>query len=124
MWIMTKEGFVSIVDVKVKNDIIYAVRARSRKQLRDFLEAYLKLGSMSSKRFNPDILDTKESDYRFRVYVDKTQLDLIFKQLSMSISYSNFKAACVGDSKYNLFLHRVWDLGASMFGAYGSKGKD
>jgi hypothetical protein len=69
------------------------------------------------------ILETKDSDYRYRVYFTPKELQSTMAAVASKIDYRNFKDACVGNKTYKHFLLRLWNLGADTFGAYGSRGK-
>lgn len=121
MWLFTKEANVSIVrsdSIKSKSQPWFAIRCRSRTQLVAFLKAY----HSSEPLIETMIQDTQDSDYRYRVFVAQTTLQMIMLHVTKAIDYPNFKNACVGSKAYKNVLERVWCATADMFGYYGNKG--
>jgi hypothetical protein len=117
MWLLTPEAFVSIV--KIHNTQQLAIRCRSHEQLTEFLVSYCS----SDPTLWKDIVTTPESDYRYRVLVDKSLLRKIIWNAADSIDYTNFKDACRGSKAYKQLLTMIWNAGAKMFGCYDIPGK-
>ena len=116
MWLFTQYGFFSAVCAR-KGDgsagnKVDTERVMVRARLRGHLEG-LKL------RFPEDlggleIMETPETDYRYRLFVDKAVWVRVLKLLGEELDYDNFKSkvarnlAAVGD-EYHHSLHDVWD---------------
>lgn len=115
MWIFTQYGFFSVVCAREGNGSMsqpvdcdrMMVRARAKKHL-----------VALRKRFNQQladlpILETDNSEYRYRVFISKTVWSTIQSALAEEIDYDNFKSA-VGkagsDSDYLESLHNVWSV--------------
>jgi hypothetical protein len=105
MWIMSVYGFYSVV----QNENAPAemlVRARVRKHL-ETLSFINPIGS-----FN--IIETTDSDYRFRAFVPRDQWVKISAWLANDIDYGNFKTAAretedsFNGKPYTRFLNETW----------------
>lgn len=83
MWIVSKFGYYSVVQTKNCKDL-YMVRARVEKDLINLIDSLPILKGKVVK-------SSEASDYHFRIFVDKSELDIIFIHLSNEIDYSNFK---------------------------------
>lgn len=104
MWIVTDRGFFSVVD-KGEPEGFLCVRARVRKDL----ESLCELESM--KPYSLSIKESRLSDYRFRIFVDREDWAKAAADLAGQIDYDNFKnavAARQGSERANLY-HEVWD---------------
>lgn len=95
MWIAMNDNFVSIVKHAYADDI-YIVRARVREDLVNLFP--LK---------KDDILETKDSDYRFRLFVTPKAVADIVSQRIMDIDYSNFKNSVIEDWRYAAYS-KIW----------------
>jgi hypothetical protein len=99
MWICSTLGFFSIV----KKQSAWQVRARDSRDLVRLI-AGVGLGA------HP-IITTPDADYRWRIVVNKRQLDRILITLGDSIEYPNFKSQIAGDlgqaSKLGAY-HAFW----------------
>lgn len=105
MWLGTNKGFYSIArvpaqflngkgDNKIGED--YTVRARDRN--------YLEL-----KFPNKEIYSYTFSDYQYRVYVTRQELNKFLLDEVEIIDYDNFKNT-VDETKLHYFYMQVWDL--------------
>lgn len=81
MWIMMRDGFVSIVEDR-NDDTRVIVRARKKQHLVDFLR---------HERF--EISHTPTADYHWRATIAKAAAGVLVMERVMSIDYDNFKAA-------------------------------
>jgi hypothetical protein len=95
MWIFTTHGFFS------------AVCAR---KVRGHLEAL-------QRRFpdlgQSEIVESHDTDYAYRIFVDKSAWSKVLSELAEETDYDNFKAAVAhqqgnGGGAYERSLHRVW----------------
>ena len=115
MWLMTKHGMFSIVE-KQPGEI--HVRSRERGDLENLVNRVPLSGA--------EILSSTATDYRFRIIIPRAELMRILQFLGESLDYSNFKGAIsrTPDQAHKEPLyHRVWDIFAEAFGAYGGRGK-
>lgn len=108
MWIMTKEGFFSVVAHRNKA-ARYLIRARRREHLEALLEAHWRQRSPQ-----PSIIELHHADYPARIEVPKTALQILIRSAAEDIDYPNFKAAVPSRGCYINFLHDVWALGRSL----------
>lgn len=120
MWIFSKYGFFSSVCARkgdgshgnpVNPDLVM-VRARLRRHLEDIAEAYPEqLGGCS-------ISESSGTDYRFRMFVDKTSWMHVVASMTNELDYDNFKNEAARlhghDSDYLRSLHAVWEIGSRM----------
>ena len=83
------------------------VRARARKHLVSLRKRF------KQQLADLPILETDNSDYRYRVFISKTVWSMIQSALAEEIDYDNFKSA-VGkagsDTDYLESLHNVWSV--------------
>ncbi len=86
MWLVTDRGFYSVVD-KGDRPGYLCVRARVRADLENLFE----LESLSG--YAGDVIETDNSDYRFRVYVTREDWVTASADLARQIDYPNFKSA-------------------------------
>lgn len=84
MWIFAKTGFVSIVQDYNSDGSKLLVRARVREDLENFLLVTATTSLL-------EILETPESDYRYRVSMPKYEARNIVEILVAQIDYTNFK---------------------------------
>ncbi len=85
MWLMTTQGFYSIVKHTTLADR-FMVRSRARKDLENLL-ALLENGGHAA-----EIFETPHSDYAYRILVTGKQKAKILEVLGEEIDYSNFKS--------------------------------
>jgi hypothetical protein len=114
MWLMTKFGFYSIVR---KDEGRFHIRSRERVDI----ENLVRLVPLT----NAEILESRTTDYRFRVIVGHEELMSVLKSLGNELDYDNFKS-CIDRTpgQSHKPYHEVWGVLADELGAYGSKGKD
>ncbi len=120
MWIFSKYGFFSSVCARqgdgshgnpVDTDRIM-VRARLRAHLERLAEAYPEhLGGCT-------ISESSNTDYRFRIFVDKASWVCVVAALANELDYDNFKNEAARlhghGSGYLRALHDVWEIGYRM----------
>jgi len=85
MWLMTKQGFYSIVQHKQLEDR-FMVRSRARKDL-----ANLKV-LLGDTLGGVEVVETPHNDYRYRIIVTGEQKAAILDALGKEIDYPNFKS--------------------------------
>lgn len=98
MWIFTNNAFFSIVEDRDNIDMV-VVRARVQGDLQ--------------RAFGNDheIIESEDSDYRFRVFLDREYVANTIKNNVMNIDYDNFKNSIDKDDKTRKsYYHDVWDV--------------
>ena len=99
MWIFTKHGFYSVVSSTKQKEKIQ-IRARCKRHLTNLKERFGLLGP---------ILETENSDYRFRMIVARIQWKMLIEQLAREVyDYCNFKDQLDGDPEYQDAAVGVW----------------
>jgi hypothetical protein len=79
MWIVMNDSYVSIVEDRT-NEQNVVVRARVREDLENLFAVNAS-----------DIIETDNSDYRFRLFLDRKFVADIVRQRIETIDYDNFK---------------------------------
>lgn len=83
MWVMSKHGFLSIVQKEEdKKAGMLTVRARVKSDLEALRQYLPKMGKIKA---------SENSDYRYRTKVSKVEFSEALGKIAMSISYPNFK---------------------------------
>jgi hypothetical protein len=96
MWIVTNKSFLSAVqDRDNPNGLV--VRARIRGDLESFFGNEIQ------------VLETEDSDYRFRVFVDKALFKVKMMNSINSIDYTNFKDS-VKDKERKTWYSQIWSV--------------
>ena len=113
MWLMTKYGFYSIVQKQLGE---FHVRAREKKDLENLIQEI----PLSDAK----ILESRTTDYAYRIIVKKEDVLAILHFLGETLDYDNFKDKInrTPDQKHKPY-HKVWGVIADALGAYGSKPK-
>lgn len=93
MWIFTNKGFYSVVEDKADSRRV-VVRARSREHLESVVPP-------------SRIIETTDTDYRYRAYMLKEEWKRIMLKLIDNIDYSNFKNS-VPEGAYHNRLLEIW----------------
>lgn len=106
MWLMSREGFFSVVAHRAKPGR-FLIRARKAEHLMRLLDIHWRLSD--GKR--PVIRHVVPADYPVRIEVSKAALRRLMLRVADSITYPNFKASTEDDPEYLNFLHGVWRLG-------------
>lgn len=115
MWLMTPRGFFSTVQHREYPSLVL-VRARCREDLENLCE----LGENHPGMIGVDskaILETKISDYPFRLIVSARAWQMLVSLMAEEITYANFKSAvhAVNDQRASTYmsvwsaLHRIQD---------------
>lgn len=101
MWIFTKDGFFSAVEKECSSQELM-VRSRTRE---DSENLCLALGMDKSS-----IQESMQSDYQFRVCVDRKKFAEYLSNSAMDIHYDNFKSSihkAISPERYHAYLE-VW----------------
>ena len=118
MWLFTQYGFYSAVCARQgdgshgqpvdPNRIM--LRARRREHLDRLLARFTDiLGRV-------EVHESTATDYRFRIFVDKTDWASVLRDLGDELDYDNFKSAVANrltgdtDGNYEHALHDVWEV--------------
>lgn len=98
MWLFTDTGYVSAV-VSKEDRTKMSVRARDKKSLEGFVEM-----------FGVKIVELKNRDYEYRVYITKEQLSAWLITRVEELNYDNFKTQVTKTRGYEFAepLHGVW----------------
>jgi hypothetical protein len=102
MWIASKYGFFSIVKSSQVNSE-WMIRGRVKNDLALLKEAV---------EISSEILETLDSDYRYRLIVNQAELSQVMNAFS-AIDYSNFKGhiATLPEQRHKLdAYHRIWSI--------------
>lgn len=108
MWIMSKQGFYSIVQHKDLTDT-YQVRSRARQDLENLLT--LLGGALEGIT----IKETPHNDYAYRILVNGQQKAAILAALGEEIDYPNFKGEIGRRPDQKAKLNAYHDIWAVMY---------
>jgi len=114
MWMFTKYGFFSVVSARKdffskEIDInTLMIRARNKKHLENLIENFESLKDC-------EILETKNTDYRYRIFVPKQDWSEIASKMTNEIDYDNFKSKVYQTIKDNDFCHSLGDVWSVMY---------
>lgn len=97
MWIVTNKSFLSIVEDRNDNSM-FVVRARISGDLEKFFDGE-----------NVKVIESSDSDYRFRVFASKDLVRQKLVESINSINYSNFKNS-VKDYERKSWYTRIWHI--------------
>lgn len=97
MWLCFNDAFVSVVQDK-RDSSQFAVRARNKQHLINLFP----------KR-SGNIIETDDSDYRYRLYLRRDQVALLVADRLGKIDYTNFKDSVKDDRLHNLYAD-FWTL--------------
>jgi len=116
MWLFTQYGFFSAVCARAgegsQGDAVDEGRMMVRARLRGHLEG-LKL-RFPEVLGGVEIVETPDTDYRYRLFMEKSVWVNVVTVLSEELDYDNFKSK-VGQNleavggEYQRSLHEVWD---------------
>ena len=102
MWIFTDFGFFSAVNNR-RNPNQIVLRARVRDDLERLIEKYVPE--------RPEIIANAGTDYKYRIYLDKSVWANILLNATMDIDYTNFKRSVhdkMGDARADSCFN-VWN---------------
>lgn len=106
MWICVKSGFFSIVKKGGAGE--YQIRARVKKDLQNLVKLCNWQGTEAGQ-----IRTTSNSDYSFRIIINKEGLLALMERAVLDIDYPNFKDAIknIPDQIPKLDIyHQIWAL--------------
>ena len=106
MWLYTKLGFFSIVHKPPCKKDELLVRTRCREDL----ESLSKKLSQTND-FKGVIIESKDSDYAFRLVVPRSVLASFMTSLMMNLDYANFKATIpYNDQPRHEAYFKCWEV--------------
>jgi hypothetical protein len=97
MWICLNNAFISAVQDEGDANVL-KIRARNRKHL-----------EVLFPKDKKHILESKDADYRFRVFIPKAEFAALLAKKAMEINYPNFKDS-VRDNKLHDLYANFWAL--------------
>jgi hypothetical protein len=108
MWFCFNDGFISVVESR--DPSILSVRARRRQHLANIFPG-------------ENIIETKHSDYRWRVFVSREKMAKIVSDRVMNINYDNFKDSVEDKGLHDLYAgfwvdHNRYQQGRSSEGYF------
>ena len=117
MWLFTQYGFFSAVCAR-EGDGSYTNRVDpTRIMVRARLKTHLE---NLKRRFKDtigdvEIIETPDTDYRYRVFVDKSKWTHMLESIGDEIDYDNFKSQVArhqgsSGATYSHSLHDVWSI--------------
>ena len=116
MWLITKNGFLSVVqnlDSKGPGDALL-VRGRVRGDLEHFAGAAARLGE------RPEIVETPRADYGFRLTTSRAVLAAYVAGQVGALDYPNFKSEIAKDDPER--AHVYMDVWSALRGLRGRPG--
>lgn len=110
MWLFTRAGFFSVVDKKRsgrgKGEV--TIRARVKADFDRLKELYFPE--------MPDVQQTANTDYPYRIVVGKTQWAKVASLMSEDVTYDNFKSMVGKEQGYDR-AHLYGEIWSVMYGA-------
>jgi hypothetical protein len=106
MWVFIPEGFFSIVQDK-KNPKILIVRSRYVGDLERLVNAYF---PKQRQVLVESIREWAGTDYRYRLLMNREEVESVFGKAAASITYTNFKNEVTkqhGHARHDLYM-KVW----------------
>lgn len=107
MWIITKQGFLSVVqnlDSKVPDDALL-VRGRVRKDLDHFADFVAQHGD------RPAVASTPDADYGYRLTASREMVAAYVTEQVGVLDYPNFKSEVAEAEPHRARIYaRVWDV--------------
>lgn len=97
MWVVMNDSFVSVVQDRTDKDRV-VVRARVEQDLVELFPDH-----------TADMIETTDSDYRFRLFLNKRYVAKKIEQRVMDIDYPNFKDS-VTQSWRKLAYTQIWQI--------------
>jgi hypothetical protein len=117
MWMFTRYGFFSVTRPTMgSGDLPPAALLQVRARVRSHLEA---LRARFPTLADCPLLTTSNSDYRYRLIVERNAWAKVASQLALDTNYRNFKAECgragpwIGE-EYKEALPRIWGIHHSL----------
>lgn len=98
MWVFMNDSFLSIVESEDKNKL--SIKSRIPGDLEAFFGKKIK---------DQKIIESEDTDYRYRVFADRKLVSDILKEKVQSINYTNFKNSVVDKTKHDAYFN-VWQV--------------
>lgn len=98
MWITTNKGMLSAVKDRNSKEKRFVLRARNKEPLAEF---------------GGRIVETKDSDYRFRVFLSDEEYKMFLMDLADDVDYDNFKNS-IKDKRLKTACNEIWWSGMKM----------
>lgn len=105
MWLFTRYGFYSVT-VSVQDRTKMQVRARASKDLENLLNVADEYGIRLHVK-NGGVIETKNSDYRYRLIINREEWPALAHALAGDVDYSNFKGQIKDNTRHSLY-EDVW----------------
>lgn len=114
MWIMTTDGFISVVNKAEDGKDWLCVRSREKSTLEAVCRKVgVPIGTVT---------ELEGSDYEFRVWLSRNEVNMYLIDTVDGLEYHNFKSEVEyvqgKDSKYLEFLSGVWMKGFAILGTF------
>ena len=103
MWLFTKTGFVSIVQNKRGGPDDLIVRSRVRKDLENFID-------MTATPEEVRIYENAGTDYQFRCFIERWELQRVMTKTVEELDYPNFKNNFKDDNLRSVVYTKVWNV--------------
>tara|TARA_B100001094_G_scaffold201103_1_gene195107 strand:+ start:3933 stop:4262 length:330 start_codon:yes stop_codon:yes gene_type:complete len=97
MWIVMNDSYISAVQDR-NNKMNLVVRARVREDLENAFPS-----------LKQDIIESTDSDYRFRLFMSKQFLCGVMNTKIMNIDYDNFKNSVKQNWRHDAYL-AIWSI--------------
>jgi hypothetical protein len=115
MWLFSKYGVISVVQIPKRIDVPGSAGGRRSLQIRSrersTLESIREELCLPNRLDCSHVVNTPVRDYPYRMYVDPLSLVAIVGRLALGVDYENFKGAMqdAGSDKATMnMLHDVW----------------
>ena len=114
MWLFTKYGFFSVVCARQGTGAYSMPIDTERVQVRARVRGHL-LALIEGFGASADISETRDTDYRFRILMPKSEWAKMAAELVNEIDYDNFKGQVARQRNavgagYEHALHEVWGV--------------
>lgn len=104
MWLISQEGFISIVADRNEEDVLL-LRARNQKDLRAICE----VAAEEKIDILGEIWEDASADYRWRARIGREEAALLAAALLRRVDYDNFKSRVARDNEERAqTYHGVW----------------
>jgi hypothetical protein len=117
MWLFTTHGFFSAVCARQGDGRHGGPPDPDRMMVRARVRAHLEAlqARFPALLAGSEILESRHSDYRFRIFVEKSAWVEVVAALAAETDYDNFKSAVAEHqgpegAAYEQALHHVWDV--------------
>ena len=97
MWIAMNDSFISIVADR-NDELSVVVRARVKEDLESLFKEHV-----------DDIVETDDSDYRFRLFLDQHYVAMTIEERIININYHNFKDSVKQSWRKTAYM-QIWSV--------------